>query len=76
MAYRFKLGDRVHVLPARKDLGGDGEVTGRETKEDDRGMKIMYRVKIDGNQAQAELATRKGRVNLGFWYDDDLVGVE
>ena len=74
-SYRFNIGDRVQVSAARegRDPGGIGEVTARESKEDNSGETLLYRVKIDGHPGQERLASEKGRRNLGFWYADELV---
>lgn len=71
--YRFNLGDRVVVASTTRDPGGVGTITGRESKEDNRGVTILYRVLIEGHSGQEEVAKAKERSNNGFWYRDDLV---
>jgi hypothetical protein len=74
-SYRFEMQERVRVLPSRggHDPGGEGRITAREKKEDNRGEVVLYRVLIEGHEQQKRVADDKGRENAGFWYADELV---
>jgi hypothetical protein len=75
MDFRFEMRQQVRVRSSRNgsDPGGLGVVTARETKEDNRGPAVLYRVLIEGHAQQQRVADDKARENVGFWYADELV---
>jgi hypothetical protein len=70
--YRFELGDAARVTARKGDPGGVGTVTGREQREDNRGVVVLYRVLIPGHALQERVSRAKSRENNGFWYVDAL----
>lgn len=71
--FKFELNSMVYVQPHGRDQGGIGTITGREVKEDERGVEVLYRVQIPGHDLQGFKGSNKERVNRGFWYTDRLV---
>lgn len=67
-----KIGAQISIRPRGRDPGGQGTVTGLETKTFEDGTQTKVRVDIPNNPLQ-EKSRSRGKNFKGYWYPIELV---